>query len=284
MKYLNERNEDWKEYWSGEDSRVYFVHGKDNIPFHTVVFPAILCGIGINDSNLRMISSEHLKLEGKSFSAGKNWALRTNYIIKNYNVDSFRYYLMLNSPENNDTDFSWREYINLNNNYLVDVISNYVEGIINFSRKNYGPRIPYGIIDNDLKNEILDLYFSVGDDIELGCFNSALNNIMTFCKKASRNFNENLLGSMIEKNAKECRNIVYTNIQIVANLSNLLEPFMPNVCKKIREGLSINKPIWSFIEKRDCILKQVDLEIKKIDKKRVTEELLRLKEIKKTRA
>ena len=241
MKYLNERNEDWKEYWSGEDSRVYFVHGKDNIPFHTVVFPAILCGIGINDSNLRMISSEHLKLEGKSFSAGKNWALRTNYIIKNYNVDSFRYYLMLNSPENNDTDFSWREYINLNNNDLVDVISNYVEGVINFSRKNYGPRIPYGIIDNDLKNEILDLYFSVGDDIELGCFNSALNNIMTFCKKASRNFNENLLWSMIEKNPKECRNIVYTNIQIVANLSNLLESVIPNVCKKIREELSINE-------------------------------------------
>ena len=79
---------------------------------------------------------------------------------------------------------------------------------------------------------------------------------MTFCKKASRSFNENLLWSMIEKNPKECRNIVYTNIQIVANLSNLLEPFMPNVCKKIREGLSINEPIWSFIEKRDCILKE----------------------------
>ena len=71
MKCLEERDEDYKEYWEGEDSRVYFIHGKDNIPFHTVIFPAILAGLGIKNPNLRIISGEHLKLEGKSFSAAK---------------------------------------------------------------------------------------------------------------------------------------------------------------------------------------------------------------------
>lgn len=278
MKCLSERGEDWKEYWSGDDSRVYFVHGKDNIPFHTVIFPAILCGVGIKNPNLRMISSEHLKLEGKPFSSVKNWALWADYITKNYNVDSFRYYLMLNSPEDKDTDFSWRDYINVNNFDLVSTFSHYVQRVITFSRKNYGPRIPSGIIEESLKNEILDLYFSVGDDIEEGHFNSALNNIMAFCRKANKDFKENLLWDMAEKNPDYCKNKVYNNIQIVANIANLLEPFMPNICENIRTSLSINEPIWSFIEKRDGILKEVDLELKRIDKRRAIDEVLRLKE------
>lgn len=278
MKCLNERQEDWKEYWSGDDSRVYFVHGKDNIPFHTVIFPAILCGIGIKEPNLRMISSEHLKLEGKPFSAVKNWALWADYITKNYNVDSFRYYIMLNSPENKDTDFSWRDYINVNNTDLVSNFSNYVQRVIRFSRKNYGPRIPGGKMEEKLKNEILDLYFSVGDDIEEGHFNNALNNIMAFCRKANKDFQENLLWEMVEKNPDYCKNKIYNNIQIVANIANLLEPFMPNICESIRSGLNISEPIWSFIEKRDGILKEVDLQLNRIDKRRAIEEVLRLKE------
>ncbi len=210
-----------------------------------------------------MISSEHLKLEGKPFSAVKNWALWADYITKNYNVDSFRYYIMLNSPENKDTDFSWREYINVNNTDLVSTLSNYVQKVIRFSRKNYGPKIPNGKIEENLKNEILDLYFSVGDDIEEGNFNNALNNIMAFCRKANKDFQENLLWEMAEKNPSYCKNKTYNNIQIVANIANLLEPFMPNICENIRNGLNINEPIWSFVEKKAGILKEVDSELKK---------------------
>lgn len=278
IKCLEERNENWVDYWSGEDSRVYFVHGKDNIPFHTVIFPAILCGIGIKDSNLRVISSDHLKLEGKPFSAVKNWALWADYITKNYNVDSFRYYLMLNSPEDKDTDFSWRDYINVNNIDLVNNLSNYVNRIISFSRKNYGPRIPTDTIDESLKNEILDLYFDIGDNIEEGNFNKALNNIINFCKKVNKDFQENMLWEVLDKKPRYCKNIIYNNLQIVANLANLLEPFIPFTCEKIRYALNINEPIWSFIEKKEGILKDIDLGLNKIDKRRAIEEVLRLKE------
>ena len=82
-------------------------------------FPAILAGLGIKNPDIRIISSEYLKLEGKPFSAVKNWAIWADYIIENYNVDSIRYYLILNSPENKDTDFTWRDYINTNNNDLA---------------------------------------------------------------------------------------------------------------------------------------------------------------------
>ena len=137
MKCLKERGEDYRDYWEGEDSRIYFIHGKDNIPFHTVIFPAILSGLGIKNPNLRLISGEHLKLEGKPFSTVKNWAIWADYVCKRYNVDSFRYYLALNSPEDKDTDFTWREYINIHNRYLVNELSNFVNKVLSFSRKNY---------------------------------------------------------------------------------------------------------------------------------------------------
>ena len=86
IKCIEERGEDYNEYWNGEDSRIYFVHGKDNIPFHTVIFPAILSGTGFKNPNIREVSSEYLKLEGKNFSAAKNWAVWADYIADNYNT------------------------------------------------------------------------------------------------------------------------------------------------------------------------------------------------------
>lgn len=278
MKHLEQNGEDFKNYWSGEDSRVYFVHGKDNIPFHTVILPAILLGIGIDEPNIRIVSGEHLKLEGKPFSAVKNWALWADYITKNYNVDSFRYYLILNSPEDKDTDFTWRDYININNLDLTDNLSSYINKVLSFSRRNYGPRIPSGSINEDLKNKILDLYFEVGDDIEEGHFSNSLEKIMSFCKKVNKEFQRSNLWEVIEKNPNKCREIIYNNIQVIANLSNLLEPFMPFTCEKIRASLNINEPIWSFIDIKDGIVKEVELGLDKIDRKKAVDEVLRLKE------
>ena len=166
MKCLKERGEDYRDYWEGEDSRIYFIHGKDNIPFHTVIFPAILSGLGIKNPNLRLISGEHLKLEGKPFSTVKNWAIWADYVCKRYNVDSFRYYLALNSPEDKDTDFTWREYINIHNSDLINELSNFVNKVLSFSRKNYANRIPKGNIEENLKNEILNYLKEEGMEVK----------------------------------------------------------------------------------------------------------------------
>lgn len=278
MKCLEARNEDWKEYWQGEDSRVYFVHGKDNIPFHTVIFPAILAGIGIKNPNLRVISSEYLKLEGKNFSSVKNWAIWGDYIVDNYNVDEFRYYLTLNSPENKDTDFTWRDFINVVNRDLVNSLSNFVNKTINFINENYKSNIPNGIISNDFKNEILNLYFDVGDNIEEGKFKNAILDIMTYVKKMNKYLDSELLNIKLKKDSKESKNKIYECIQAIVNLSNLLEPFMPYTCNKIRNSLNLKEPIWSYVEKKDGEISNLEILFNKIDKKRASEEVKRLKE------
>ncbi|EJZ50412.1 methionine--tRNA ligase [Clostridium tertium] len=278
MKCLEERNEDWKEYWQGEDSRVYFVHGKDNIPFHTVIFPAILAGIGIKNPNLRVISSEYMKLEGKNFSSVKNWAIWGDYIVDNYDVDEFRYYLALNSPEVKDTDFTWRDFINVVNRDLVNSLSNFINKTIDFINKNYDSKIPNGIISNDFKNEILNLYFDVGDNIEEGKFKNAILDIMSYVKKMNKYLEDELLKIKLQKSNKEIKNKIYECVQVIANLSNLLEPFMPDTCKKIRNSLDLEEPIWSYIEKKSEEVLSLEILFKKLDKKRAFEEVKRLKE------
>lgn len=278
MKCLEARDEDWKEYWQGEDSRVYFVHGKDNIPFHTVIFPAILAGLEIKNPNLRIISSEYLKLEGKNFSSAKNWAIWGEYIVDNYSVDLLRYYLSVNSPEVRDTDFTWRDFINTNNTDLVGVFGNFVNRTLLFSKKNFNSRIPNGKISKKLKDEILNLYFEVGDKIEEGMFNSALGDIMKFIKSANKMFDDNKPWVTIENDKKKCEDTIYSCIQIIANLSNLLEPFMPFSCEKIRGFLDLEEPIWSYIEKSDSRIKDVEILFDRIDKKKAIDEVKKLKE------
>ena len=278
IKCLEERNEDWREYWQGDDSRIYFVHGKDNIPFHTVIFPAILVGLGIKNPNLRIISSEYLKLEGKSFSAAKNWAIWADYIAKNYNIDSFRYYLALNSPEERDADFTWRDYINVNNYDLAANLGGFTSKVISFVNKKYNGRIPSGKISKELKEEMFNLYFQVGDNIEEGYFKEALTLVMNFCKKYRKYFDSANVWALINTNPAKCSEVIYNCIQIIVNLSNLLEPFIPNTCEKIRKSLKIEEPIWSYIEQNNVRIDEIAILFNKIDKKRAMKEVNILKE------
>lgn len=278
MKFLEEREEDFKEYWQGEDSRVYFIHGKDNIPFHTVIFPGILAGLDIKNPNLRIISSEYLKLEGKNFSAVKNWAIWGDYIVDNYSADATRYYLALNSPEVKDTDFTWRDFINTINNDLVLNFGNFINRTLTFSKKNLNSRIPVGVMPKELQDEILNLYFDIGDNIEEGRFKSSLEDIFALIRRGNKIFDDEKPWITIDNNRKQCYQTIYTCIQIIVNLTNLLYPFMPFTCEKIAKALKLEEPIWSFMEKKEGVIGDIDILFERIDKKKSIDEVKRLKE------
>lgn len=277
MKCIEEKNEDYMEYWNGEDSRIYFVHGKDNIPFHTIIFPSLLAGLGIKNPCIREVSSEYLKLEGKRFSTTKNWAIWVDHITNNYNTDLIRYYLMLNGPESKDSDFNWKDFINTNNNDLVGLYGNFVNRTLTFLIKNFNSKIPEGEVPKALKDELFNVYFYVGDKIEEGKFKDGLQKIIATVKKFNKYFDEEKPWETLETSKKKCSNTIYICVQLIANLSNLLEPFMPKSSKKIREYLGLNDPCWSYVEKKSGSVKNVEVLFEKIDKKNIMQEVLRLK-------
>ena len=101
----------WEEFWKADDARHYYIHGKDNIIFHTIIWPAMLMAY---DKNLRLpdrvVSSEYLTLEGKQFSKSPDWAVWLPDFLKKFDADTLRYYMIMAGPETADADFSWQEY------------------------------------------------------------------------------------------------------------------------------------------------------------------------------
>lgn len=281
MKCIDERGENYMDYWNGDDSRIYFVHGKDNIPFHTVILPAILAGLGIKKPNIREISSEYLKLEGKNFSAVKNWAIWPDYILEKYDVDLIRYYLISNGPEVRDTDFSWKLFINTNNNELVGQFGNLINRVLAFINKNFDGKIPKGTIDKKFKDKMFKLYCDVGDNIEEGNFKKALEYVFSIIKDTNKYFDKEMPWINIKKDRAKCAQTMYVCVQIIANISNLLEPFMPFSAEKIRGFLGINEPVWMPIEIKEGKINNLQILFERIDKGIIEEEVKNLKLTKK---
>ena len=133
-------------------------------------------------------------------------------------------------------------------------------------------------MNENLKSDILNLYFNIGDKMEVGHFSEGLIDIINLCKKGNKYFESNKVWDLLSQDPLKCKEIIYNCIQIIVNLSNLLYPFMPNTCDKIKVSLNLGEGIWSFTEKKEGVIRECSTLFNKIDKKRATEEIIRLKE------
>ncbi|MDR9852529.1 methionine--tRNA ligase [Paenibacillus sp. VCA1] len=238
--------ERWEPFWLEEEGRItsYYVHGKDNIPFHTLIWPAILLGAGGLHLPDRILSCEHLTLEGKKFSTSRNWAVWVPDLLARYQPDSIRYFLIANGPERRDADFSWREFIHSHNGELLGAFGNFVQRTLAFVHKSFDGIVPEGELPDPWKKSLSALYQSAGDNIEAGWLKEALEDIFSIVRKANKYFDEEKPWLQIKDNRETCGATLHSCIQIIANLSCLLAPFIPFSCRKIRDFLSLPEPSW----------------------------------------
>lgn len=270
---------DWREIRS-ENSLHYYIHGKDNIPFHTVILPALLKAHGDFHLPDRIISSEYVTLEGKKISTSENWAVWIPHLIERYNPDSIRYYFIANGPEKKDTDFSWREFINSHNGELLGAYGNFVNRSLVFIRKSFGGKVPKGECNSNIKESIVNLYPTVGSLIEQGDFKDAIEAVFSFIRSANKHFDEEQPWITLKENIEKCRQTLFTCVQIIANLSILLEPFLPFSSSKIRSMLHIESTGWKYTEVPfDQIIGDVNILFERIDKKRIQEEIENMKRV-----
>lgn len=226
----------WEDYWleENDDITAYYVHGKDNIPFHTLIWPAVLLGASGLHLPDRIISSEYLTLEGQKFSTSRNWAVWAPDILERYHPDSIRYFLIANGPEKRDTDFSWREFIYSHNGELLGAFGNFVNRSLAFGEKFYEGKVPEGKLDEKWRINIEHLYEESGRLIEAGHLKDALEYIFSYVRKANQYFDLHKPWIQIKEDQQSCGSTLYTCVQIIANLANLLQPFLPFSCDKIR--------------------------------------------------
>lgn len=234
-----ERNADYYALW-GSLAKHYYVHGKDNIPFHTIILPALLLA---NGQNWRLpdqiVSSEYLTLEGRKISTSQNYAIWVKDLINNYEADSIRYFFIANGPEKKDADFSWREYVHSHNGELLGAYGNFVNRSLTFISKYCNGVVPDGKENVDINQQIDGLYDSVGVKIEKGAFKDAIDEIFEFIRGANKFFDTEQPWVTRNTDKEACGNTLYQCVQIIANLAVLLAPFIPFSSDKVFEWLSI---------------------------------------------
>ncbi len=275
----NQQGLDFNEFWNS--CRQYYVHGKDNIPFHTIILPSLL--LGRTDVKLKLpddiISSEYLTLEGKKISTSGNWAIWVKDIIERYNPDSIRYFLISNGPEKRDTDFTWREFINSHNGELLGAYGNFVNRSLVFIQKYFENHVPEAQCNENILQSLTELYPRIGELIEQGKFKEALDTIFEFVRLANKYFDEEQPWITIKSDINKCKETLNTCVQIIANCSLLLNPFLPFSSAKIRNILKIENASWHYIEVPASLeLGMVEILFERIDKKVIKEEEIKLRE------
>ena len=268
----DQRGESFEELF-GADSKHYYVHGKDNIPFHTIILPALLIanGKGYHLPD-QIVSSEYLTLEGRKISTSQNYAIWVKDLLDKYNPDSLRYYFLANGPEKKDADFSWTEYVNNHNGELLGAYGNFINRTLTFITKYFDGIVPEGQLSKEWDETLRKLYETTGKKIEDGHFKDAVEGIFEVVRKANKYFDEQAPWKTRTENLDACKNTLFQCTQIIANLVVILAPFTPFSSKKVCKWLSISDD-WTFKEVESGYkLPEIQILFERLDKKVIEEE------------
>lgn len=271
-----ERGTSYSDLWGG-DARHYYIHGKDNIPFHTIILPSLMLA---NGGKWRLpddiISSEHLTLEGRKISTSQNWAIWVKDIADRYDPDSIRYFLIANGPEKRDTDFSWREFVFSHNGELLGAYGNFVNRTLMFIYKYFDAAVPYGKNDQHVFLKIGESFPTVGAMIENGDLKEAIDTIFSLTRFGNKYFDERKPWETRNTDIYSCNDTIFNCVQIIANLAVLLEPFLPFSSAKIRKWLALDSLWTQKSVSGGFLIPEPEILFSRLDKKIIEEELEKL--------
>lgn len=274
--WAKETNKDDSTFWNAA-VQSYYVHGKDNIPFHSIIWPGILAGLGKEPLPTHIVSNEYLTLEKKKLSTSKNWAVWVPDILDRYQPDSIRYFLTINAPENRDADFSWKEFIYSHNSELLGAYGNFVNRTLKFIEKSFDGLIPEKVVSSNIQEKVNTLYLEVGNCIETTSFKQGLEKVFELVRFSNKYFDEQQPWKQIKDNTESCKQTLADCVYLIANLAHVLTPFLPFSSEKVKEMINLTNNDWSpfFVESRH--LSKVEPLFERIDPVRIEEELERLK-------
>ena len=246
-KYAENNNLNWEDFWKNGNNKIYLVHAKDNIPFHTVIFPALL--LATNDNyNLpdKIISDEYITIEGEKLSKSKGNYITLRHLLDNYSLDSIRYYFSINNPETRDFNFTYEGFINSINGELLGKWGNFVNRTLQFINKSFSGKLNGYNIDESIENKLKDLYVIVGDYIDDGDTKNALLKIFEFINYSNKYFDENEPWKLAKEDTNRCEDILYNCCNIIFNINNLLKPYLVETTKKIEKYFNNSIYEWEY--------------------------------------
>jgi methionyl-tRNA synthetase len=244
----------WKDWWQNPDSWHYYVMGKDNITFHTVLWPAILMGAGDLHLPDDIVASEYLNMGGKKLSTSRGQVVYVNDVLERYDADALRYYLMIAGPENQDTDFTWAEFVRRNNDELVATWGNLVHRTLVNAHRNFGAVPEQGLLkdsDQALIKEVEEALDYVATQLGQARFQVALKYAMTMAAKVNVYLGTEQPWHTIKTDRARAGTVLYVALRCVDNLKLMLTPFLPFSSQKLHEMLGYKDVIAPQPEVRE---------------------------------
>jgi methionyl-tRNA synthetase len=235
--------EGWRSFWE-EGAKSYYFIGKDNIPFHTLIWPAMLMGYGGLNLPYDVPANEFLTIEGRKLSTSRNWAVWLPDYLSRYEPDPLRYLLSINMPETSDTDFSWREFVRRNNDELVATYGNLAHRVLTFVYHRFNGCIPQpGEFDSHsqaLIDKAEDTLNTMAGLLYRCHFREAMRSAMSLAQEANRYLDEKSPWKIIEQDRQASATALYVVLSVLSCLKTALYPFLPFSSQRLHQLLGFD--------------------------------------------
>jgi methionyl-tRNA synthetase len=254
----------WRDWWQDPASLHYYFMGKDNITFHSVIWPSILLGyeqggeLGAGRGPLQLpeeiVASEFLTMEGRKFAASRGVGILVGDFLSRYEADPLRYYLTAAGPENQDTDFTWAEFVRRTNDELVANWGNLVNRTLAVAHRHFGAVPdpgPLTTADEEILAAVEGGFERVGALIEQAHLKAALGEAMALASRVNQYTSDQEAWELVKGNRERAGTVLYVALRCIDNLKTLLTPFLPFSSQALHELLGHRDQIAGPLEFRD---------------------------------
>jgi methionyl-tRNA synthetase len=252
----------WRDWWVNPAAKQFHFIGKDNIFFHTSMWPAELMGAGAEFLKIfageskpltlpyDVPANQFMNLEGQKISGSRNWAVWGREAVTRYDPDALRYYLTVNMPELKDSDWDWADFLARNNNELVATWGNLVNRVLSFAYKHWEGHVPdvdvnaLRDIDKQLLETIDNGFNAVGTELEAVRLRSALSEAMKLATAVNQYIDQTSPWSEVKKDKSEAAKTIYTALRAIDSLKVLFAPFLPFTSENLHQYLGYDTPLF----------------------------------------
>ncbi|NSW54179.1 MAG: methionine--tRNA ligase [Anaerolineae bacterium] len=251
----------WREWWTNPASKTYYFIGKDNIPFHAIIWPAELLGAGTDFDALMgaadpqplvlpydVPANEFMNMEGQKISGSRNWGVWVLDYLERYDPDPLRYYLTMTMPETKDTDWAWEDFYNRNNGELIATWGNLANRVLGFAHKRWNGVIPepgeLTALDSELLAAIEAGFGTVGELIEGVKLRAALAECIRLASEVNKYLDVTEPWKVVKTDETAAARAIFTAMRAIDSLKVLFAPFLPFSSEKLHGFLHYEQPLF----------------------------------------
>ena len=256
--------DDWKRWWyEPKDTELFQFIGKDNIPFHTVIFPSCQLATGEKWTMLHhMSSTEYLNYEGGKFSKSLGIGIFGNDVQDTLiPADVWRFYMFYNRPEKSDVTFTWADFQEKVNKELIGNLSNLVNRTLTFIKKFYDGKLPEGELDGELLFLIVNKEKEIDALMERAEEREGLRQILALSSIGNKAFQDGEPWKMRNENPHQAASLLNTLVYLIRDLAIMVEPFMPSTSEKMLSFMGAGQAKWTDLGKYSGITEIGEIEL-----------------------